>query len=213
MFDEDFEPVSPANFFELNLSLPAISPQRWKEEIVKKKYLLPETGWLLGETEPLNLHLGWSPEGLYGFLLVQGAFDAPSYPALTEGDSFELFVDTRPTGAAGGLTRFCHHFYFLPQAVEGHQKGECTHFRTEEAHPLADPEELYLEGLGSQKEGKLKFHIPASCLIGWNPAEFDRLGLSCRLNRRAALSTHLSALSKEFSFEQEPALWATCQLN
>lgn len=213
MFDENFLPLSPANFFEIKLTFKSLNGEKWKEEITKKKYLLPESGWLLGEKDSPPLHFAWSSEGLYGYLEVEGRFEDPSFPEIQSGDSLEIFVDTRDRKNSGANTKFCHHFYFFPQAIEGHIKGERTHFRTEDAHPLCDAEDLYLEAHGSARSGKLKFHIPATCLTGWNPLEFNRIGFSYRLNRRWYETRHFSAKTAEFNVEQDPALWASCTLS
>jgi len=212
MFEEGINPLSPSNFFDIECTLPYIKPAKWKEEIVKKGYLLCDTSWLLAESRHLNLHVGWSEEGLYLYVHVEGSFDEPSFPNLLEGDSFELFLDTRNRKSSSFNNKFCHHFYFLPQAIEGHIKGEITRFRTEDAHPLADADEIYLEAKSSSKEGKLKIFIPAPLLVGWSPLEFPKLGFSFRLNRKGLEPEHFSAKTSEYAIEQEPSLWATCLL-
>lgn len=203
MLEEELLPLAPANFFELGLTVPKLSPETWKEEIVMKKTRLPDTSWLLGEKKTADFHLGWSEEGLYFYAHVKGRFDQPN---LASGDSLELFVDTRDRKSASYNTKFCHHFYFLPQMVEGHIKGEITRFRQQESHPLADPDEITLETPGA---GKLKIFLPASILVGWH---IDRLGFSYRLNRRWQPPEHFSARSDEYALEQEPSLWASCKL-
>lgn len=212
MFEESFLPLSPVNFFDIAVTLHKVPSDHWKEEIVKKKTKLPDTSWLLGERNRLDLHLGWSESGLYVFAHIDGRFDQPLYPNLSEGDSLELFLDTRDRKNGAFNTKFCHHFYFLPQSVEGHSKGEITRFRSEDSHPLADPEEIYLESFASALEGKMKIFLPASVLVGWNPSEFDRLGFSYRLNRRWQDPLHFSAKTEEYAVEQEPTLWASCTL-
>ena len=212
MFEENFFSLSPVNFFEISLKVPKISSDTWKEEITHKKTRLPDTSWLLGERQPPDIHLGWSEEGLYLFAHIAGRFDQPVFPHLTEGDSFEVFIDTRDRKQGSFNTKFCHHFYFLPQAVDGHMKGEITRFRTEDAHPLANPEEIELEVHASPLEGKLKIFLPASLLTGWNPAEFDRLGFSWRLNHRFSAPQHFSAKTDEYTHEQEPSLWTSCKV-
>lgn len=212
MFEESFLPLAPINFFEIGVSVFKLPPTQWKEEIIKKKTHLPDTSWLLGEKNSLDLHVGWSEEGIYFFAHIHGRFDQPHFPDLTEGDSLELFIDTRDRKTAAFNTKFCHHFYFLPQAVDGHMKGEITRFRTEDAHPLADADDIHLEAFASSQEGKLKIFLPANTLVGWNPTEFDRFGFTYRLNRRWQDAIHFSAKSNEYALEQEPSLWASCKL-
>ena len=129
----------------------------------------------------MALHAGWSEEGLYFLAPVTGQFDHPLFPQVTEGDSLELFIDTRDRKDSGFKTEFCHHFYFLPQAVEGHNRGEITRFRAEDAHPLADPDEIVFDRGFPPEEARMKFFLPAAVLVGWNPAEFKRIGLASGL--------------------------------
>lgn len=212
MFEEGLNPLSPTNFFDIEFSCPYVKPAKWKEEIIKSKTLIPDTSWLLKEKSHLDLHMGWSEEGLYFYAHIKGRFDEPFFPNVSEGDSLELFLDTRNRKSSSFNTKFCHHFYFLPQAVEGHIKGEITRFRTEDAHPLSDSEEIFLDAHSSAKEGRLKIFLPSAVLVGWNPLEFSKLGFSFRLNRRWSDPEHFSATTKEYAVEQEPSLWATCLL-
>lgn len=212
MFDDNFTPLSPINFFEVGFKVQNIPHKTWKEEITLKNYLLSDTGWLMGEKHHFRLHMGWSEKGLYFFVRVEGKFDQPSYPDLTEGDSLELFIDTRNRKDSGFNTKFCHHFFFLPKSVEEHQKGEITRFRTEDAHPLSDADDITMESEGTTKGGKFKIFLPASVLVGWNPSEFPQVGFSCRLNRHFSEPEHISAKTQEYPIEQDPSLWASCKL-
>lgn len=216
MFDSGFPPLSPANFFEMRSLIHKINHSKWREEIQLKKYHLPDTSWLLNEGtnvhDRMTFNAGWSEEGLYFFAHIEGKFDQSMYPNVSEGDCLELFLDTRDRKDSGFNTKFCHHFYFLPEAIEGHRKGEITRFRTEDAHPLCEPEEVYLESSVGTKSTKLKIFLPSAILVGWNPLEFKRLGFTYRLNRRSGEEEHFSVKTAEFAVEQEPSLWASCEL-
>ncbi len=73
----------------------------------------------------------------------------------------------------------------MPQAIDGVAKGEKTHFRTEDSHPLCDPQLLQTQ-VQLRKEGyDLRIFIPALCLNGYDPKQFDRLGFTYRINRAA----------------------------
>ncbi len=54
-------------------------------------------------------------------------------------------IDTRDLKTSGYNTKFCHHFYFLPEKIDGIQCGEVTRFRTEDTHELCDPQFLQVE--------------------------------------------------------------------
>lgn len=212
MFDEEFPSLKPAGFFEMTVTVPYLKEGSWQKEIEKGAYALPDTGWLLDETHKSKVHLAWREEGLYFFVHVKGAFHEPVYPVIANGDSVELFIDTRGNKAPSYNTKFSHHFYFLPQAFEGHEKGEITTFRTEDAHPLADPDALEFGATGSVKEGKLKGFIPTSVLTGYDPKSCPRIGFSYRINHKNGVPEHFSFPGDLYPLEKDPSLWILCEL-
>ena len=84
-------------------------------------------------------------EGIELQVVVNQPVQECFYPDVSRGDGIELFFDTRDVKTSGYNTRFCHHFFFLPEAVDGHQAGELTRFRTEDVHDLCDPNELKIK--------------------------------------------------------------------
>jgi hypothetical protein len=170
----------------------------------QKKSLLPSTGQLCIEDHFADVYAAWSREGL-SFL-----FDVRA--TLGEEDSVELFIDTRDIKNAGFNHRFCHHFVFLPEPIEGEQAYEATHFRTEDTHPLCDPKELSVAVTPKKKGYKMEVEIPSSCLHGYDPEQFDRIGFTYRINRSGDTSQHFSVISAEFDLEQTPSLWSRVRL-
>lgn len=209
MFEDGFLPLSPLNFFELGLPCHEVKKAGAIEE---NKYLLPSTEWLSGEDSPFIVHLGWSQDGIYFYCETDERFDEPNFPSLIQGDSIELFIDTRDMKTVGTLTKFCHHFYFLPAAVEGHQKGEITRFRGEDAHELADPADLELHVKKKGRTTRMHGFIPKKALFGFDPTQFTRLGFTYRINQRYSESIHFAVKTEEFNIEQDSALWASLNL-
>lgn len=212
MFEDEFPPLTPSSFFESTFEAKSIKPDKWKSEIEKETYLLPDTGWLLGEEHAHAMHLAWSEEGLYVFADIKGAFEDPLYPRISDGDSLELFIDTRGLKSSSFTNKFSHHFFFLPQAVEGITRGEITHFRTEDAHPLIDAEILKLETKVTAKGAKLKIHLPKEALHGFDSDQSQKILFSYRINHFNQPEEHFSVPSDQFPLERDPSLWTTIKL-
>jgi hypothetical protein len=143
---------------------------------------------------------------------VSQAFQRVTYPDIARGDSVELFFDTRDVKTSGFNTRFCHHFFFLPEAVDGHQAGEITRFRTEDIHELCDPKELKVKSQLKSNSYQMQIFIPAHCLHGYDSEQFDRLGFTYRINRPDGPSQHFSVVTDDYQVEQQPSLWSSVRL-
>lgn len=210
MFEEGFA-LTPINFFQIGVDckkIEGVFPQLNE----KSKYLLPSTAHLCDDEEFSKVYMGWNREGIELQIVVSQAVQSCSYPSIERGDSVELFFDTRDVKTSGYNTRFCHHFFFLPEAVEGHLAGEMTRFRTEDVHELCDPNELKLKVKTSSRGYSLNIFIPNTCLHGYDPEQFRRLGFSYRINRYRGHPQHFSTVTDEYQIEQQPSLWASVQL-
>lgn len=210
---EEFVPITPINFFQIGVEclklesgFPKISAKN------RQKYLLPNTSELCAEWSFAEVAMGWNSEGVEFFISVDQAVHRVAYPNITQGDSVELFIDTRDVKTSGFNTRFCHHFFFLPEAVEGQQAGEITRFRGEETHELCDPSELSVKASLKSSGYTLQIFIPRSCLHGYDPEQFNRLGFSYRINRSSGPPQHFSVVSDEYTIEQQPSLWGSVRL-
>lgn len=209
MFEEEFVPLSPVSFFKLQWDCPYFEEGNF---LKKDKYKLPDTSTLCKEETFATLFMGWNEKGLYFLCHSSSPFKDAFYPDVTRGDSLELFIDTRDMKQSGFNTKFCHHFFFLPQSVDGHKAEEITHFRTEDAHELCDSKELHMTSEIEATGYLLKIFIPSTCLFGYDPKSFQRLGFTYRVNRWGKPSQHFSALSTEFPIEQQPSLWSSIGL-
>ena len=172
---EAMPPLAPLDFFALSIS-GRYSKSLGGSKPLKSAFFLPDTSPLLGETAFADVAFCWNEEGIVVEATVHQPFEEASYPRFREGDALEVFIDTRDLKNAGFITRFCHHFVVLPQEVQGIRALEVTRFRTEDSHPLCDPTELHVQSVFDKKSYWLQFHIPASCLHGYDPGHFDRLG-------------------------------------
>lgn len=214
MENSSIPPLRPINFFHLHVdcfridsSFPGINAKN------KKKYLLPSTADLCDDWSFAEVALGWNQEGIESYISVDQAVGRLAYPNIRQGDSVELFFDTRDVKTSGFNTRFCHHFFALPEAVEGVQTGEITHFRNEEeSHELCDPKEILIKSASTSTGYLIQLFIPRSCLHGYEPEQFDRLGFTYRINRSSGPPQHFSVTTDDYALEQQPSLWSSVKL-
>lgn len=208
---EQLPALAPLEFFSIDGQL-QYSKTAPSSRIMRSRFTLPDTSAWLGEERFADIAIAWNESGLFIDVHVDKAFEEAAYPRFEEGDAVELFFDTRDLKTAGFATRFCHQFLFLPQAVQGIQAQELTHFRTEDTHPLCDAADLHVETTFGKKDYEMQIMIPAHCLCGYDPASFDRIGFTYRIHRFKGRPQHFALTSHHFSIEQHPRLWASFKL-
>lgn len=208
---EELNAISPVDFYQLTLELHSFNSSL-KSKLFRKSYFLPDTSDLLGEEAFAEVAMGWSGEGLLFEIFVKKPFEMCLYPDFRKGDSVELFLDTRDIKGSGFPGRFCHHFLILPKEVDGVSSQEITRFRTEDSHPLCESDAIKVENSFDKRDYRLKIYLPSYVLHGYDPATFDRLGFTYRINRYGGEPQHFSVSSKEYAIEQAPSLWSSLKL-
>lgn len=208
-------PLNPVHFFGMSVDCHFVKGK--KGMTLPKDYLLPNLSRFHGDLNFAEVALGWNQEGIFGSVFVSGSFEIALYPDYLAGDAVEIFIDTRDRKTAGFPTRFCHHFFFLPAPVQTEDgdvvAAEVTHFRTDDRHELADAAKLYVATEKVKKQTVLNFFIPAECLHGYDPKEFDRLGFNyCISKKKRDSAQFFSASGEDFTIEQHPFLWASLKL-
>lgn len=216
MFDDNPIQLTPVSFFALGVDCRRL-PAGAKEidsypSPAFPKHALPETSFLCHEKAFAEVAMGWNEDGLAFHIKAKTAPIQSAFPSIENGDSAELMIDTRDLKSAGFNTRFCHHFFFLPQAIEGHVAGEVTHFRTEDTHPLCEASDLYVDTKVTGSGYVMKIFIPTKCLHGYDPRQFDRLGFTYRINRFSGPAQHFSVVTGEYPIDQQPSLWSSIKL-
>lgn len=208
---EEIVPLDPVHFFAFQIDLHYL-----KEGKFEKKHLLPELSSFHNDRPFVQLSMGWNEEGIFLLGRVEGAFDQSRFPNIGVGDSLEFFFDTRDVKTTGYATRYCHHFFFLPEPFESDetliQAGEITRFRSDNAHELCDPNLLKIEATHQKKRCDFKIFIPSECLYGYDPTQFNRLGFTYRLNGILGQKQYFSASDIDFTIENQPSLWASMKL-
>jgi len=205
------------NFFQLAIECHFLPPDKKKSTFLIdgknfKKYQLPDLSKLTYEKSFAKVAMGWNNEGIEFYAIIDKPYERSVYPNLSQGDSFEVCIDTRNVKTSGYNTRFCHHFFCLAEPIEGVQSGEITKFRTEDMHELCDPKGLKVKSELSTSQYHLHFFIPSFCMHGYDPEQFDQLGFTYRINRLGSLPLHFTVKSNEYTWEQQPSLWSSIKL-
>lgn len=208
---ETMPPIAPAFFFNVGESVASIE-KKSLQDVQRGKYALPHYSWLVEEDAFADVHMAWHPQGLVFSVTVNQAFEESRYPQFEEGDSCELFIDTRDMKQATYAHRFCHHFVILPVEVYGVRALEITRLRADDQRPLCDAEDIGVDVTFEKKKYRMKVELPASCLYGFDPAVSSRIGFTYRINRAGGPAQHFSVSSHSCAIPQYPALWASIEL-
>jgi hypothetical protein len=204
--------IAPESLFSFELDCRSLETFSMKEKMPP----LADTQGLFGRKPFAKLFMGWHESGLcfrVHVSLQSGGEMAVFYPNITSGDAIELFIDTRDVKQARTTHRYCHHFFFLPEGVDGVSCGEITRFRTEDTHELASPDDLELDITRQASSYTADIAIPKSALCGYDPQQGSYLGFSYRLHRPDGAFQSLGFADDEVrSIERFPYLWSSVRL-
>jgi len=201
----------PDFFFQEEQDLQFIAEEG--QQLLSSKYLLAPLAEVMGQESYVKALMGWNYKGLaFQFEVTLENPLSVAFPEIQQGDAIELFIDTRALTSARTTHRFCHHFYFLPERFEGHEKGEITRFRTEDSHPLCSEEGLELQVTKRPKGYVAKMTIPRECLVGYDPQEGSRIGFTYRVRRTGGPTVPFGLANEHCRIEYLPYLWPTLRL-
>ncbi len=160
-----------------------------------------------------RVHMAWDMQGLSFRFQVpyEGTFRCV-HPNIQEGDSIELFIDTRNVKTSRSTHRFFHHFFFLPERIDGIQCGEITKFRSLDTHPLAPQKEFGLAIITQDGQYVMDIHIPSHCLHGYHPEVGEQLGLCYTINRYQKRPYSWPFSEEQASLCYQPHLFPTITL-
>lgn len=207
-FFEDVPGLSPVQFFCVSADC-LYSRGKLKAD---KSFLLPSTSDLLDETSFADVYAGWSVEKLSFLISVKIPFEDVQESDFRKGDSIELFIDTRDLKTKGVVSKFCHHFVFFPVQVQNFYGREMTRFKGEDTHRLSHPEDLHVVPVLKETSYSVYIEIPSTCLHGFDPLSFSRVGFTYRINRKGGAPQHFAVSSEEYVIEQHPATWGSLKL-
>lgn len=204
---EDVEPFLPASFFTYSFKL--AKKEGLPKDPFHSPYLLQDYSDLLDEESFADVAMCFDNRGIEMRVAVHKPFEDVSYPKVQNGDSVELFFDTRDYKDASALTKFCHHFVFLPKDALGITACEVTKFRGDDTRDFAEPKLLSCETVFKKSSYEMSILIDAEALYGFEPAQFNRFGFTYRINRKRGEPQHFTASSREFQIDRTPSVWAT----
>lgn len=207
---EEIEPILPASFFTYSFDL--AKRKHLPKDPFHEPYLLPDYSDLLEEEKFADVAMCYDESGLEIRVLVDKPFEDVSFPRVQSGDSVEIFIDTRDYKKASTVTKFCHHFVFLPKEVGELVACEITKFRGDDTRELADSNLLSCETAFHKNSYEMQIIIDAEALFGFDPAEFKKMGFSYRINRKRKDAQHFTVSSHQFHIERFPAMWASVLL-
>jgi hypothetical protein len=182
-----------------------------------ERFLLPDFNALTGKPKQGTVAVAWSDEGLYFESEIRGKRQLPSFTQENGGvsDGLRVWIDTRNSPNVHRATRFCHCFHFFPgnpnpdiQAPHG-ILDDVARARD---NPLPiDKKQLQVRSQFTRFDYRLMAFIPANCLTGYQPSEFDRLRLFYDLVDNE-LGTQSQALGPELRYNEDPSLWIEAKL-
>ena len=174
--------------------------------------LLPAMGNVLWDEEQFaKVYMGWDEHHLF-FRFDVVVENITCYPNHEQGDAVELFIDTKNLKNSRFSHKFCHHFYFLPEPVEGIQGREITRFR-QEGHPLCDPKNLFPHVEITKTGYSLSIALGENVLTGFQPLETRACGFEYRVLRSQNPSMqHFTLSSAHCAIGRYPHMWATIRL-
>jgi hypothetical protein len=136
---EELLPLAPVHFFQIEID--CLHGKR-----LLPKHRLPDLSSLNAQRPFADVFMAWHEDGISIRVDAKRSFD-----------KIEFFFDTRDVKERGFNTRFCHHFYFLPNEQEA---GEVTRFRGEDRHDLCDPSKLKIKNLTAAEPLKASLVSP-----------------------------------------------------
>ncbi|MEQ1826767.1 MAG: hypothetical protein ABL921_12510 [Pirellula sp.] len=179
------------------------------------EHRLPPLSALNGEKRFAESSIAWSDHGLLIHFAVQidsrvNPKHSLSPPVLT------FYVDTRWSPGVHRGTMYCHRIEMLltrPVSSElkrGH--GELTPMQRARASPNpVHPNDLLIGTLRREFGYEIKVFIPTESLTGYEPREFQELGLFYVL-RDDQLGRQCMARSVHSPFFEDPSLWCRGKL-
>lgn len=177
--------------------------------------LLPAIG-IDGPAPYANVWAAWSPEGLWFAVRVPRTKAPRVLPKrLSEGDSFELYIDTRDIRSAHRAGRYCHKFVLAPVGGPGNARSPLFQHqeiqRALTSPPLVERSHVEIASRTSDAGYSLELYIPASALNGYDVEITRRMGLAYVLRDT---ERHIQAWphSSELPIWSDTSLWSTIEL-
>lgn len=132
-----------------------------------------------------------------------------------KGDGYRICIDTRDARENKRATRYCHFFYALPVGGGKNKRQPIidlhTMSRAKESPPTIDASQIQIATHIEKQYLATEILIPATCLQGWDPSQYPRIGLFYKVKDTSAGPQHLT-VDDELGWNVDPSTWATAVL-
>lgn len=165
-----------------------------------------------------DLRIGWNDLGLFLSLHVSGKRQ-PLWcrsSRIEDSDGLQIWIDTRDTHNVHRASRFCHRIAFLAGGA-GRRLDEpgaavlAINRAKESPRPISEGAIKVASQIGADGY-RLRAHIPARVLTGYDPTEHPKLGFFyVVIDRELGWQTY--SLGPEFPIFEDPSLWGTLELD
>jgi hypothetical protein len=184
--------------------------------------LLPQFETLSGRVSHSPVSAAWSTAGLYFHMSIRGKKTLPRFLVARGGfsDGLRVWIDTRCSPGIHRGTRFCHCFHFFP-GQPGGASGVTDRGgpfgiledvpRAREFPASIDPKDIQVHSEFQPDGYSLWAHVPAKCLTGYSPLEFDRIRLYYDVVD-SELGTQSMTLGPELRYAEDPSHWVQASL-
>ncbi len=211
--------VSPGFLFRWSFAIPQIASLPKKSGgllDLPENCRLPSICELDGKQDFAEIRMAWNSTGLAISAEVRGKKRKPdcSPGSFITSDGMTVWIDTRNTQGVHRATRFCHQFCVMPTG--GARKTspvviQVPLARAREESTPTDVSQVQLKSEVRDDGYLLEAWFAASTLVGFDPANFNRLGFHY-LVRDAELGEQSLAVGTEFPVASDPSLWQTLEL-
>ncbi|MCY2976506.1 MAG: hypothetical protein NTW52_17760 [Planctomycetota bacterium] len=199
-------------------------PSDWD---LDQSHELPNFAALAGYANRATVWAGWAMDGMYFKMKIAGKSLPPRFFGHSGGvsDGLRVWIDTRSSPGVHRATRFCHCFHFFPGQSAGMKALASKDFqgsdeargvldsipRFREAPNAIEAEKLFVSSHMDKDGYTLWSHVPASCLTGYAPEEFDAISLFVEVVD-FELGTQSISLGPELRYVEDPSLWIRAEL-
>ena len=180
-------------------------------------FFLPKLGEMDGQREFADVWACWNESGICIACRVKNKRHALECDPVRfwMGDNLRLCTDMRDARSNKRATRFCQQFYFLPtgdgpgrdKPVAGVNKLK----RAREDAPSVPADQLKVTSRVSPSGYSLQALVPASCLNGFDPSQYNRIGFYYILEDRDHGRQYLT-VGDDLYWYVDPSTWATAVL-
>ena len=177
---------------------------------------LPALPELDGQTPFATVQVAYGEAGLFlGLRVPKQAQIAVNRQRPSNGDSLQVWVDTRGVSGGHRATRFCTHFVLLP-AGGGANRREPTGLqrpirRALDQPPMCDPEDISIAVDVGPDSYFLEALLPTHIVIGFEPEAGSIIGFQY-LVTDLMQGRQTYAVGDEFPYSWDPGTWGQLRL-